>query len=241
MIDAERMFPSSAPAQVESKPAPATAEEARAARMFPSSAQPVAPVTAPTLATDDAAKPVAGDAKPTPGKPVAPAAPTLASGGETNRPGEIFIPPEIANLRAEDPEAQAERLYGETPHDAIVKAVAADVGTPEHLRTAEVAVEWSKIARDIGIDDAETQYVVNRIAQLREAPIDRDTALKTAMDALARQFDDPVKAFNDAAALARRDSRVARLLDRTGLGNDADTIVMLAKRAYNQRIRGRLT
>lgn len=204
----------------------------RAARMFPSSAPKQPPRDPATLTTGENA--AAGTPAQSEGQP-----PNVAD----VRPEHIkaAIPSEIAELRRTSPDARADALYGDTPHDAIAEAFKGAEGLSDDTRKA-VATEFSRMARDLSLDDSDVRYVIQRRQELAAAPLDRDTGLKQTVELISREFgpDKVVDAFNGAAALARRDPRVARFIESTGLANDPKLVVILAKRAIAERGRGRL-
>lgn len=103
------------------------------------------------------------------------------------------------------------------------------------------AIELREMAADLDLGVLDIRSLRTRAETLRSTPVETITQRAAAVDALNREFGTGAKqALRDARALVARDPRVARAVEAMGLGDDAETIVMLAKKARSQRVAGKL-
>lgn len=204
--------------------------EARAAGPLPPAPPPV-PVPAPAAASVDAkaeAEAVGAAMFPTMGPDAAP---------------EVFIPENIAAMRKANADP-AEAIYAPVVPDAIQQwmAPAKDRWTePQHKA---YAVEFSRMASDLGMDRDDMQTLISRGRAPEVANMTPEQAKENQGRALAllhAEFGNQAEqALADARALAGRDPRVARALENSKLGNDPDTVLRFARMARRLRAQGRL-
>lgn len=151
------------------------------------------------------------------------------------------VPPEVQELRDDI----ARRMYSaqDTLREAIPEAPdefceAQDVD-PKEERKARAEVR--EMCADLDLGPSEVQSLRQRAERLRETPTDVITQREAAVDALNREFGQGAKqAWRDARALVARDPRVAQLIEAMGLGDDPDTVLLLARKARSQRLAGKL-
>lgn len=151
------------------------------------------------------------------------------------------VPPELQELRDDI----ARRIYSaqDTLREAVPEATdefceAQDVD-PKEERKARAEVR--ECCADLDLGPSQIQSLRQRAERLRETPVDAIVQRESAVDALNREFgNDAAQAWRDARALVARDPRVGKLIEAMGLGDDANTIVLLARTARSQRIAGKL-
>lgn len=145
---------------------------------------------------------------------------------------EFDVPDEIKALR-DTPER---RMYDRAARPEINSAIA-DGLAPE--AKAAVARELTRMADDIGVnaDDITSMTMAARRMALEPPTAEQVTDMQVAtVDALNAEFGTKAKAAHAATvALVARDPRVALYLAKTGLGNDAETVVRLARLAMRGR------
>ena len=93
---------------------------------------------------------------------------------------------------------------------------------------------------DTGIAPAEANRLLNRTASVRSDAKNDEQQRREARDVLAKQFDNPDAALADARKLIARDPRFAKFIEHRGLGNDAESILIIAQAARSQRLAGKL-
>lgn len=138
----------------------------------------------------------------------------------------IEVPPEIAAIRqGQDAPALAYPAFDQM----LMKASG---GPPTPTRRA-LAMEITRIAHDVGLNEAEAAAMVSRTASAKALT---GEALKEAQEAVLYTLQDEFgeragEALAAGQALARRDPRWAKLLRDSGLGNDPETILHHARQA----------
>ena len=218
--DASLFYPTMAAQAVPAPPSAAPADPAAA--MYPSMQQPAPEALAEPAPFDD----------------LRPAEEVLYP--EKDAPSPLIeVPPEVQALR-DDPLRQ---MYGA---QVEFKRVIADEdfvvpeGEDPALAT-QAARELREIAADIGLSAPDAQMLRDRIqiAKHNTAPIpDQHDA---CVDALNAEFGMGAKqALLDARALLRRDPRAAAVIEHLGLGNDPQTVLMIARKAQQARRAGKL-
>ena len=150
-------------------------------------------------------------------------------------------PPEVQELRDDI----ARRMYSaqDTLREAVPEA-------PEETFTAEgidpavgrkALAEVREMFADLDLGPREVQGLRQRAERLRDAPTDVITQREASVEALNREFgNDAKQAWRDARALVARDPRVGKLIEAMGLGDDPDTVLLLARTARSQRATGKL-
>lgn len=156
-------------------------------------------------------------------------------------------PYEIHRQRNED---TARRSYpNSTGMESVVTDRAFDgADAPAEVRERAVK-ELRNIFVDTGLAAAEVSELMNRASIVRHEGKSAEVMRKEARTQLARMFptDDPTRpnkgaddALADARRLVGRDPRLARFIERQGLGNDAEAIALMARTARSQRNQGKL-
>ncbi len=110
---------------------------------------------------------------------------------------------------------------------------------PASKREAAVA-NLREMFMDTGLSPLDARGLVIRATVLRSEGKGAETERKSTRAVLAKQFDDPDAAMRDARNLVNRDPRFAKWVAKQGLGNDAQTIVTLAKAARSLKQKGKL-
>jgi hypothetical protein len=152
----------------------------------------------------------------------------------------LAVPENIRALRKAS-ESTADMLYGATAVDPVIAGIfeGAELTVPERKAAS---VEMTRMARDVGLDQDDLAEMASRapdVRQLTPEQVGRNQAEAARM--LREAFgDQAAQALADAQKLALRDPRTAALLDKTGLGNDPQTILKFARLAVRERSRGRL-
>jgi len=114
-----------------------------------------------------------------------------------------------------------------------------DADLPASKREAAVA-NLREMFMDTGLSPLDARGLVIRATVLRSEGKGAETERKSTRAVLAKQFDDPDAAMRDARNLVNRDPRFAKWVAKQGLGNDAQTIVTLAKAARSLKQKGKL-
>lgn len=150
------------------------------------------------------------------------------------------VPPEVQALR----DLPERRLYDiqamlrDALPDLTDKQCEAEGINPADARLARAEIREIAADLDLGAQDICTLGELSR--QVRSAQVDPITQREGAVEALNREFGNGAyQAWLDARALVARDPRVGKMIEAMGLGDDADTIVMLAKKARSQRVAGK--
>lgn len=166
-------------------------------------------------------------------------APTTAAAA----PG-VSVPSNIEALRASTPPTRAEKLYDAAPPAPLAQFVEANSDpTAPRASVQAVALEITAMAKDCGLDDGELAAMMNRApAAQKLAPDEAQRAQRKAMDLLRAEHgpEGADKALAEAKRLIARDPRMANFMQRSGLGNDPETVALFARKARTQRGMGRL-
>jgi hypothetical protein len=184
--------------------------------------------------------PPAEAAAPAPAAPPAPPSePAPLSFPSMQEPGErpaVEIPAEIRELRESDrPFYSPQKTYAQAIPDH-------PDDTPE---LQAVRVEGREIMSDLGMSDGEARDVVSIMSTELANGIPTDETIESwgreATQETFRRYGKAAEArLEDARLLVRRDPRVRRLLDQTGLGSHPKVVAMMIERARSERSRGRL-
>lgn len=223
--------------------APQTHADEMAERMFGATAP---KPEAPTTAKDPAARLFGGpDAEPAPEEPRRPRTDEELQAvlyPEPEKPAPLAdVPPEVQELR-DLPERRmfdAQSMLRDAVPELSVEQCEEHGLDPDAMRqgTAEVR----EIAVDLDLGALDVRDIRTRAERLRAEPVDTITQREGAVEALNREFGNGAyQAWLDARALVARDPRVGKVIETLGLGDDADTIVMLARKAHSQRAAGKL-
>jgi hypothetical protein len=227
--------------------------------LYPSST-PAAPAPAPTAAHDAAsilygpapappAAPAAEPAAPTPTPTPTPAADADAAEAEVKpaddaaakaEPLKIEVPENIRALREASATA-SDVLYANTI-DPAIGGMFSDVEQLTLPERKAAAAELSRMARDVGLDHDDVAGLVSRAPSVRSLTPEQVTQNQAEAARLLRdEFGDRAQqALADAVKLATRDPRTKGILERSGLGNDPQTILKFARLAVRERNSGRL-
>lgn len=155
----------------------------------------------------------------------------------------IQVPDNVAELRKGD---SARKLYGaEGTYKGTdgLEATFEGAELPAEHQAAAIK-EFREMAADLQLEPNQFRDVVPLIKQYFENPPDAKTEgewRKSAQLELERVYgskEEAAKAANLARELVKRDPRVARILDETGLGSHPQVVILLAERA--RTIAGRL-
>lgn len=226
-------------------PAPATQTPAdeMAERMFGATAP---KPEEPTTATDPAARLFGGpDAEPAPEEARQPRTDEELQAvlyPEPEKPAALAeVPPEVRELR-DLPERRmfsAQEMLSEAVPDPTDEQCEAQGVDPEAARHG--MVELREMFADLELGKLDVRDLRTRAETLRDTPVDTIAQREAAVEALNREFGQGAyQAWQDARALVARDPRVGKVIETMGLGDDADTIVLLAKKARSQRVAGKL-
>lgn len=177
----------------------------------------------------------------TPAEPLTPAQ-RLYGSDTPSAAAPIDVPGNIQTLRDSTPTSPAEKLYGSTPHPAALQLVKTSNPLQTPAEQTALALEISRMGKDMGLDDADLGELINRAPLARQVAPEKVNqqhaeAMRLLRDAFGSKAD---QALADAKRLASRDPRMATLLTQTGLGNDPQTVLLLARKAQTQRGMGRL-
>lgn len=151
----------------------------------------------------------------------------------------IEVPANIAEMREQDGPRRLyspQNTYAEPIPDAMFDHI---IEVAEPVRVG-VVKELREISADLGLSVVEVASIRTRAAVLRENTPDKYEQRKETLRQLKSAFGDADAALRDARALVARDPRVGRLIEAMGLGDDAETLVMLIYAARRQRNAGRL-
>lgn len=148
-------------------------------------------------------------------------------------------PPVLQAWRAED---TPRNLYKTTGYESVIADDAFAGSTASSEARASAVSNLREAMRDTGIPPAEMNSLFTRSAIVRDENRSVDQQRAEARKQFARTFgeENVDQALADANKLINRDPRFARWLNAKGLGNDAPTLLMMAKAARSQRIAGRL-
>ncbi|WP_301101092.1 hypothetical protein [Propionivibrio sp.] len=149
------------------------------------------------------------------------------------------VPPDVAAIRDDI----ARRLYSaqDTFAEAIPDKVFANVAGLDPAAGRKTAAELREISADLDLAPQDVQKLRERI-----------TYVQTNQPTVAAQWDETVSLLNaeygtdakqalrDARALLRRDPRAARVIEAMGLGNDPQTVMIIARRARSAKGTGRI-
>jgi len=152
------------------------------------------------------------------------------------------VPSEVQELR----DTIERRMYSaqDTLRDAVSdkaneKAWAEHGIDPEAGRKG--LAEVRELLVDIDFGPREVESLVKRAQYVRDSQPDTVTQREATVEALNREFGNgAAQAWRDARTLVSRDPRTAKLIDAMGLGDDAETVVMLARVARSQIVAGKL-
>lgn len=222
-------------------------ESTIAAVMFdaPPPPEPAITLTGATPVADPAARLFGGpDTEPAPTEarePSTEAEQAAALYPEAEKPAPLAdLPLEVKELR-DLPERRmfsAQETFSEAIPDLSDEVCKEQGADPAVMRQG--AVEVREIAADLDLGIPEVQTLRQRAGQLSESPVEAITQRESAVEALNREFGNGAyQAWQDARALVARDPRVGKVIEAMGLGDDADTIVMLARKARSQRAAGK--
>jgi hypothetical protein len=236
---AERMFGTTPPPAAPAQP---SAGDIAAERMFGATAP---KPEAPTTAKDPVARLFGGpDAEPAPEEPRQPRTDEELQAilyPEPEKPAPLAdAPPEVQELR-DLPERRmfdAQSMLRDAVPELTDEQCDEHGLDPDAMRqgTAEVR----EIAADLDLGALDVRDIRTRAERLQAEPVDVITQRESAVEALNREFGSGAhQAWLDARALVARDPRVGKMIEAMGLGDDADTIVMLAKKARSQRAAGK--
>lgn len=148
-------------------------------------------------------------------------------------------PGHVLDWRNED---TARRTYSSNSEFAEVVPDNAFEGAdmPSEKRQAAVT-ELRAMLADTGLSPMEARQLLNRSAHVRADGKSAEQQTKESREALRRKYGDSAdSALADMRKLVQRDPRFSKFLERKGLGNDPETVLLLAAAARSQRNRGRL-
>lgn len=147
-------------------------------------------------------------------------------------------PPAVEQLRDDVARRMypAQVTFAEVAPDTDFKAQGIE---PETGRKA--MAEMREMFADLELAPQDVQSLRRRAERLRDAPIGATAQQQAANEALNREFGPAAaQALQVARLLVARDPRVAKLIDHMGLGDDPETVVMLARKARSQILAGKL-
>lgn len=158
---------------------------------------------------------------------------------EDASPVEVTVPETVKELREADAER---RLYAPAKtYSGVQIETAMENAEGDPGIKAVVARETREWFADIGASTDDAQQIVDAVSRFSTEPVtpERDAAnTNAAIDALNREFgQDAAQALKAAQQMVLRDSRLARILDESRLGNDPAIVVKLALLARSQRAR----
>jgi hypothetical protein len=155
-------------------------------------------------------------------------------------PLKIEVPENIRALREASATA-SDVLYANTV-DPAIGGMLSDVEQLTLPERKAAAAEMSRMARDVGLDHDDVAGLVSRVATVRNLTPEQVTQNQAEAARLLRdEFGDRAQqALADAVKLATRDPRTKGILERSGLGNDPQTILKFARLAVRERNSGRL-
>tara|TARA_R110000851_G_scaffold165169_2_gene309945 strand:+ start:154950 stop:155642 length:693 start_codon:yes stop_codon:yes gene_type:complete len=225
--DASVLFPSMQPdaPRTESEPVQAPNEPSVESVLYPST-QPKAQPTAPgTMATT--ADPNAGQ---------------NPNGREVERIRNS-VPSEVQALRDGDSDRamfSPQKTYESAIPDDIFDAESVESELPPETQAA-VLYEYRELAADHGLSHTEIGRLHQRILAQRNDPAPPEQQQAQALQRLSEVYGPDVQeALADANRLLDRDPRTKNAIKAWGLGNDPETIVLVAQVARREKARGRL-
>lgn len=148
-------------------------------------------------------------------------------------------PADVLARRNEEP---ARRMYSSNSEfvEAVPDSAFDGADMPPEKRQSAVT-ELRAMLADTGLSPLEARQLLNRSAHVRADGKSAEQQTREARLALRRQYGDAAdSALTDMRKLVKRDPRFAQFLERKGLGNDPETVLLLAAAARSQRTRGRL-
>lgn len=161
------------------------------------------------------------------------------------QPASGAVPDNIRELREAD---GARRLY--TPQstyksdipDDILSSALTDENAPSPEVLASAVHELREMAADVGLGGSDLRALQIRARTLHQEPVPDHVQQQQTMKRLGEIYGpDGVKsALATANRLLDRDPRTKQLVKVLGLGNDPDTIVMVARAAFREQGNGRL-
>lgn len=221
--------------------------------MFPTMAQEATQVPAPTSLVTSPALPDPGQEPLYPSMPpddapqAAPAAPTLATGAQP--PAEtpqvqVIIPTDVRALREADTDRvmfSAQKMYESAIPDDLFDPDSVESELSPEAQAAVIG-EYREMAADCGLSNTEVSQLQARILAQRANPVPNAVQQAEAVRRLESAFgaNGAEQALAAANRLLDRDPRIKEMIKAWGVGNDPDTIVMVAQVARREQARGRL-
>jgi len=155
----------------------------------------------------------------------------------------VDVPESVAKLR-EGNDPTASKLYPDPPPHHDIQAAVNALGD-DPVAMAIPAVEWQRIAHDVGAVGEDVTLAVTTIQRFAaNPPTDEEVETNNAKSRaeLERVFgDEAAQVLERTRALARRDPRLLDQLERSGAGSDPAVVLALAHLAQREHARGRLT
>lgn len=131
-----------------------------------------------------------------------------------------------------------------SPQETLRSALPDATEAPEGFdlaTTNKAMAEAREIAADLDLGPADINVLRTRAGQIQATAPSQESQVEASIVALNARFgSDATQALRDARLLLQRDPRAARLIEGAGLGNDPQTVVMLAERARAQIAAGKL-
>lgn len=148
-------------------------------------------------------------------------------------------PAEIEQWRNEDP---ARRTYSNNVEFAELVPDNAFDGADAPTETRQSAVkEFRAMLADTGLSPVEARQLLNRSSAVKaEGKTDEQLRKETRLALQRRYGADADAVLADARQLVRRDPRFEKFVGRKGIGNDPETVLLLAGAARSLRAKGRL-
>lgn len=118
-----------------------------------------------------------------------------------------------------------------------------DFKTDEHTAedSAKAAREVREIVADLELAPDDWKGLRQRAIDMRVEPVAEADQIDATIQALNARFGNQAKqALRDAQLLVQRDIRVAKIIEGWGLGNDPQTVVLMAEKARSQIAAGKL-
>jgi hypothetical protein len=148
-------------------------------------------------------------------------------------------PDSVQAWRDEDP---ARGLYSKNSEfgEAVPDNMFDGANLPTEKRQAAVNELRSMLA-DTGLSPNEARQLLNRSGMVRSAGMSDEQQRKEAQNALSKIYGkDADDVIADTRKLIARDPRLAKYLHVHGIGNDGETVLLMARAARSQRAAGRL-
>lgn len=159
--------------------------------------------------------------------------------GKAEELPEPNLPPEIKELRESDPSRKMlspQGTFAEVLPDNALAETELDAGTQ-----AAAMHEFRELAADLDLAPNDVRGMISRASMLGHEPRDPAAQREEAARLLNSEFGQGAhQAWQDARTLVARDPRVGQIIDALGLGDDPQTVMLLAHAARRQRIAGRL-